>query len=261
MMKPIGIFDSGLGGLCALKELRALMPGTDLIYFGDTGRTPYGTRSAETIMKYANQDARFLMSQNVCAVLIACGTVSTVALNALKLTLPVPVYGVVSAASVEAAKATKNGKIGVTGTGATIGSGVFEHELKLINGDFEVHSVACPLLVPIVEYGFSDDEIAYLAVKKYIDPLKEKGVDTVILGCTHFPILKKVMEKAAPGVTFIDSGAAAARKIASEFRDGDGEGTVHCYVSDTPSNFNKTAGVFLGKNFDFDVKRIDIEAY
>ena len=187
---PIGVFDSGLGGLCALKELHRIMPNTDLIYFGDTGRTPYGTRSPETIMKYAGQDARFLLSRNVSAILIACGTVSTVALNALKISLPVPVCGVVSAASREAAASTKNGKVGVMGTGATISSGVFEHELKLINGELEVTSVACPLLVPVVEYGFAEDEIAYLSVKKYLEPIIDSGADTVILGCTHFPILK-----------------------------------------------------------------------
>lgn len=258
---PIGVFDSGLGGLCALKELHGLLPATELVYFGDTGRTPYGTRSPQTIMKYASQDAAFLMSRGVSAILIACGTVSTVALNALKISLPVPVYGVVSAASREAAKTTKNGKIGVMGTGATIGSGVFEHELKLINGGFEVTSVAAPLLVPVVEYGFADDEIAYLSVKKYLEPVIESGADTVILGCTHFPILKKMMVKAAPHIAFIDSGAAAAREIAAAFPDGEGDGAVHCYVSDTPANFNKTAKVFLGEDFDFDVERVDIEKY
>ena len=258
---PVGVFDSGLGGLCALKELHKLMPDTELIYFGDTGRTPYGTRSPQTIMKYAEQDARFLMSKNVSAILVACGTVSTVALNALKISLPVPVYGVVSAASREAASVTKNGKIGVMGTGATIGSGVFEHELKLINGGLDVTSVACPLLVPVVEYGFAEDEIAYLSVKKYLDPIIDAGADTVILGCTHFPILKNMMIKAAPHITFIDSGAAAAREIASAFSDGEGNGAIHCYVSDTPANFNKTAKVFLGEEFDFDVERVDIEKY
>lgn len=258
---PIGIFDSGLGGLCALKELHRILPGADLVYFGDTGRTPYGTRSPETIMKYAAQDARFLMSQNVSAILIACGTVSTVALNALKISLPVPVYGVVSAASREAASVTKNGKIGVLGTGATITSGVFEHELKLINGGLEVTSVACPLLVPVVEYGFADDEIAYLAVKRYLSPVLDAGADTVILGCTHFPILRKMMVKAAPHISFIDSGAAAAREVCAAFPDGRKPGAVHCFVSDTPSNFNKTAKVFLGEDFDFDVQRVDIEKY
>ena len=258
---PIGVFDSGLGGLCALKELHRLMPGTDIVYFGDTGRTPYGTRSAETIMKYAAQDARFLMSQNVEAVLIACGTVSTVALNALKITLPVPVYGVVSAASREAAAVSKNGKIGVMGTGATISSGVFEHELKLINSSLSVTPVACPLLVPIVEYGFADDEIAFLAVKRYLSQILDTGADTVILGCTHFPILKNMMQKAAPQITFIDSGAAAAREISTALKDGGGEGAVHCFVSDTPLNFNRTARVFLGEDMDFDVQRVDIEKY
>ena len=258
---PVGVFDSGLGGLCALKELHKLMPDTELVYFGDTGRTPYGTRSPETIMKYAEQDARFLMSKNVSAILVACGTVSTVALNALKISLPIPVYGVVSAASREAAKITKNGKIGVMGTGATIGSGVFEHELKLINGDLSVTSVACPLLVPVVEYGFAEDEIAYLSVKKYLEPIIDAGADTVILGCTHFPILKNMMIKAAPHITFIDSGAAAAREVCSAVPDGNAPGAVHCFVSDTPANFNKTAKVFLGEDFDFDVQRVDIEKY
>lgn len=258
---PIGIFDSGLGGLCALKELHRILPDANLVYFGDTGRTPYGTRSPETIMKYAAQDARFLLSRNVRAILIACGTVSTVALNALKISLPVPVYGVVSAASREAAASTKNGKIGVMGTGATISSGVFEHELKLINGSLTVTSVACPLLVPVVEYGFADDEIAYLAVKRYLQPIVDADADTVILGCTHFPILENMMKKAAPHINFVDSGAAAAREIAAAFPDEKGNGAIHCCVSDTPSNFNKTARVFLGEDLDFDVERVEIEKY
>ena len=258
---PIGVFDSGLGGLCALKELHRIMPDTDLIYFGDTGRTPYGTRSPETIMKYAGQDARFLLSKNVSAILIACGTVSTVALNALKISLPVPVCGVVSAASREAAASTKNGKIGVMGTGATISSGVFEHELKLINSSLDVTSVACPLLVPIVEYGFADDEIAFLAVKRYLSQITDAGADTVILGCTHFPILRKMMEKAAPHIVFIDSGAAAAREIASAFSGKEGNGDIRYYVSDTPANFNKTAKVFLGGELEIKAERVEIEKY
>ena len=258
---PVGIFDSGLGGLCALKELHRIMPKTDLVYFGDTGRTPYGTRSPETIMKYAAQDARFLLCKNVSAILIACGTASTVALNALKISLPVPVYGVVSAASKEAATTTKNGKIGVMGTGATISSGVFEHELKLINAELDVVSVACPLLVPIVEYGFAEDEIAYLAVKRYLQPIIDAGADTVILGCTHFPILKNMMKKAAPTANFVDSGAAAARQIAEACGEGKESGAVHCYVSDTPANFNKTARLFLEEDMEFDVQRVDIEKY
>jgi glutamate racemase len=258
---PVGIFDSGLGGLCALKELHRILPTTDLVYFGDTGRTPYGTRSPETIMKYAAQDARFLLCQNVSAILIACGTASTVALNALKISLPVPVFGVVSAASREAATATKNGKIGVMGTGATISSGVFGHELKLINNSFDITSVACPLLVPIVEYGFAEDEIAYLAVKRYLQPIVDAGADTVILGCTHFPILKNMMKKAAPDMNFVDSGAAAARQIAEACGEGKESGAVHCYVSDTPANFNKTARVFLEEDMEFDVQRVEIENY
>ena len=210
---PIGVFDSGLGGLCALKELHRILPDADLVYFGDTGRTPYGTRSPETIMKYAAQDARFLLSRNVRAILIACGTVSTVALNALKISLPVPVFGVVSAASREAAMSTKNGKIGVMGTGATISSGVFEHELKLINGSLEVTSVACPLLVPVVEYGFADDEIAYLSVKRYLQPVIDSGADTVILGCTHFPFLKAAIRRVlGQRIALYDGGAGTARQ-------------------------------------------------
>ncbi len=258
---PIGVFDSGLGGLCALKELHRILPDADLVYFGDTGRTPYGTRSPETIMKYAAQDARFLLSRNVRAILIACGTVSTVALNALKISLPVPVFGVVSAASREAAMSTKNGKIGVMGTGATISSGVFEHELKLINGSLEVTSVACPLLVPVVEYGFADDEIAYLSVKRYLQPVIDSGADTVILGCTHFPLLIKMLKKAAPHITFVDSGAAAAREIAAAFPDKNGSGAVHCCVSDTPANFDKTARVFLGDELEIKAERVEIEKY
>lgn len=258
---PIGIFDSGLGGLCALKEIHRLIPGAELIYFGDTGRTPYGTRSAETIKRYAAQDAAFLLSRGVGSIVVACGTVSSVALPELAQKLPVPVVGVIEPAAERAARVSKNGKIGVMGTGATIGSGVFERTLRRINPTLETASVACPLLVPIVEYGFASDEIALLAVRKYLAPILQAGADTVILGCTHFPILINVLKTAAPGVNFVDSGACAAAELLEILPQTvkNGNGKIHCYVSDTPNTFNATARVFLGEEVDFDVTRVDVE--
>ena len=183
----IGIFDSGMGGLTAVKEIFALMPDAGLIFFGDTGRVPYGTRSRETIINYALQDARFLASKNVDAILVACGTVSSTAMPRLKETLDIPILGVVEATSEAAVRATKNGKIGIIGTPATINSGSYANYIAQIDPNVETFCTACPLFVPLVEEGFSsaDCEITRLTVEHYLAPLREKGIDTLILGCTH----------------------------------------------------------------------------
>lgn len=260
--RAIGVFDSGLGGLCAVRELEKLLPKERIIYFGDTGRVPYGTKSEEIIKKYAAQDVRFLLSQNVKAVLAACGTVSSVALDALRDAFDVPVFGVIDGAAERAFSVSKNRKIAVIGTEATINAGVFERRLK--EKGAETLGVACPLFVPLVECGFSsDDEITVLACEKYLAPIREFGADTVILGCTHFPIIAEAIGKCLPGVALVNPAKEAVSLLSEEMllrdisaRDG---GETEYYVSDEPKRFDAVAKIFIGRKIS--AKKIDIEKY
>ncbi len=265
----IGVFDSGLGGLSAVKELMNVLPCENIVYFGDTGRVPYGSRSRETITKYAQQDVNFLLRNNVKLIIAACGTVSSVATD-LYTTVPVPYTGVVNPTACAAAKATKNGRIGVIGTSATITSHSYKKKLQEINPDFEIFEQDCPLFVPLVENGFTDpcDIIVKSVVERYTNVLKEKGVDTVILGCTHYPLLSEAIGKAmGKGVTLIDSGRATALYTAELLRekgletDKDTQGEYSFFVSDTPHNFEKLASMFLGRDVKSLVSQIDIEQY
>ena len=247
----IGIFDSGLGGLTALKELRTLCPDCDIVYFGDTGRVPYGTRSKSILLRYADEDVRFLLSKGADRILAACGTVSSVVLPSIESSYPVKLTGVVKPAATQATSASKNKKIGVIGTGATISSGAFSKEIKAIDPNAEIIEVACPLFVPLVENGFvgRDCEITDLAVKEYLAPIKEFGADTLILGCTHFPIIAENIQKyLGDGVVLINSGSAAAAQLAHESKSTNGTGRCEIYVSDSPSSFERVAKMFLGSD-------------
>lgn len=267
--KPIGVFDSGLGGLTAVKELLEVLPNEDIVYFGDTGRVPYGNRSKSTIIKYAQQDAGFLLSKNVKFIIAACGTVSSVASD-LGGSVPVPFTGVVKPTCAAAVKATKNRKIGVIGTSATIGSGSYKKEIKKLDPQIEVYQQDCPLFVPLVENGFisEDDPIAVMVVERYLSRLKDIGVDTIILGCTHYPILKGVISRfMGEGVALIDSGRETALYTAEQLRKrallngGTDAGQCSFFVSDTPDGFSHLAGMFLDRNIDRSVTQIDIEQY
>lgn len=256
----IGIFDSGLGGLTAYRELRKLLPNEHFIYFGDTGRVPYGSRSHEILTKYAKQDINFLISKGADIILAACGTVSSVVLDEIKEEFSVPIFGVVDASAAEALAATKNGIVGVIGTGATVSSGAFEKKLKS-GGAKEVISVACPLFVSLVENGYiaRDCEVTKLVARDYLEKIKESGADTLILGCTHFPIIADIIGDVLPNVTLINSGAAAAKAI-SRLSGGMGNGVSEFYVSDSPVNFDSVARIFLGGE-TVSAKKIDIEKY
>ncbi|MBQ8552510.1 MAG: glutamate racemase [Clostridia bacterium] len=265
----IGIFDSGLGGLSALKEVRRLLPFEDIVYFGDTGRVPYGTRSRETIIKYSLQDMHFLASHNIDAVLVACGTVSSNALVILREKYPsIPIIGVIDAGVRAAAKATRNKIIGIAGTPSTIGSGAFDTGLRAISPDFKIISSACPLFVPLVENGFvsKDEEITRLAAEIHLQPIIEAGADTLILGCTHYPIIAPSIAKVIPNASLINVGAAAAEELrdiitARGMHDTEREGAVKYYVSDEPQGFERIASIFLGEEITDKVTRIDIEKY
>lgn len=267
--RPIGVFDSGLGGLTAVKQLEQVLPGESLVYFGDTGRVPYGSRGKDTILRYARQDMDFLLAQNVKAVLAACGTVSSVA-RSVGEALSVPYIDVIGPSARAAAAATKNGKIGVIGTAATIASDSYRSALLRINHKLEVYPQACPLFVSLVESGFvsPQDEVTRLVAERYLAPVRAAGVDTLILGCTHYPIIAPTVAGVmGRGVTLIDSGREAALALAQVLKERDllcEEGhrrQASYFVTDTPENFLNVAELFLGHSVEGRTQRIDIESY
>lgn len=266
----IGVFDSGLGGLSAVKEFLHILPNENIIYFGDTGRVPYGNRSRETITRYAEQDTRFLLENNVKMVVAACGTVSSVAGKILEEKLPVPYTGVVNPTAYAAAHKTKSGRIGVIGTSATINSHSYKTRLNFLNKDFQVFEQACPLFAPFVENGLihKDDQIVRLMIKRYLSDLIENNIDTLILGCTHYPLLSDAISSVIGNdITLIDSGyetALYAQKVLTEndlLNDSNQKGVPKFFVSDTPDDFKNIAGLFLGRDMEHSVTQINIAHY
>ena len=263
---PIGIFDSGLGGLSAVKQMLKILPHENIIYFGDTGRVPYGSKSIETIRKYTKQDINFLLSKNVKMIVAACGTVSSVA-GDIGESLSVPFTGVLKPTVLAAVNATKNDKIGIIGTSATIKSQSYNREILSIRPDIQVFSKDCPLFVPLVENGFTcaDDQITKLAVEFYLKDLKETGVDTVILGCTHYPIIKTAIgEYLGEKVKLIDAGKETAHYCKRLLQQHDIEnhntenGKSEFYVSDTPDSFKSIAKIFLKQNISDRVHKVEL---
>lgn len=264
----IGVFDSGVGGLTAVKELIKKLPNENIVYFGDTGRVPYGTRSDETIIKYAIGDMNFLKTHDIKLVVIACGTVSSVALEKLKGMFDIPIIGVVYPAAAAAASATKNKKIGIIGTSSTVASGKYEKALKETDSEIFVHSIACPMFVPLAENNMADTEAAYLIAKEYLSGFDGTGIDTLILGCTHYPLLANTVRKVmGDGVTLIDSGKATADFVAHTIENGKmcaeavKSEQYKFFVSDSVDGFLKVANIFLDKNIDSMIEKIDIERY
>lgn len=263
--RPIGVFDSGLGGLTAVKELEAILPEENIVYFGDTGRVPYGTRGREVIRRYASDDCAFLEKNDVKLIIAACGTVSSVAGDIIH-SRSVPCVDVVEPTAREAVAATKNNKIGIIGTSATVKSGSYAKVIEALLPEAEVFAQECPMLVPLVENGWigEDDEIAALCVARYIAPLKEQGIDTLILGCTHFPLLvPHISAYLGDGVSLVSAGAAAAKAAAAYLEKneslGCGGGTQF-FVSDKGQNFKAVAKNFLGRECD-EVNVVDISSF
>jgi len=267
--RPIGVFDSGLGGLTAVKELLTIMPQESIVYFGDTGRVPYGTRGRETIIKYTKQDISFLQSNNVKIIVAACNTVSSVA-DGIGDSLSLPFTGVLKPTAQAAAAATKNKRVGVIGTTATIRSGSYRRELAAIDSEIKVFDRDCPLFVPLVENGWiaEDEEVTRLVAQRYLTPLKDAGIDTLIMGCTHYPIIQHIIsEVMGGGVTLIDSGKETASYCAEILaargllccRKADGDCSF--YVSDEVEGFSRIAGIFLGKDIKREVSHVNIDLY
>lgn len=268
--RPIGVFDSGMGGLTAVRQMIRLLPGEDIVYFGDTGRVPYGGRSVETIIRYARQDVAFLRSFDLKAIVIACGTVSTTALDVLKTENTIPILGVVQPAALSASRITKSGAIGVIGTKATIRSGAYEAAIRALLPNAKLTVQACPLLVPLVEDGRvrRGDPVTERVVEEYLAPVKAAGVDTLVLGCTHYPLLMDVIsDYMGKDVTLIDTGEEAARAAATLLGEQNGlndptrAGQRRYYASDSAVDFAATAKLFLGKDISDRVERIAIENY
>ena len=267
--KPIGVFDSGLGGLTAVKELLKVLPYENIIYFGDTGRFPYGDKSRKTILKYALQDIEFLKSLDVKMILAACGTVSSI-LEESNVNIEIPFTGVIAPTATAAASATRNNKIGIIGTTATIKSGSYKRELLKINPNLQIFEQDCPLFVPLVENGFieKDNKATLIIAEKYLAGLRNKKIDTLILGCTHYPIISDIISKViGPEVKLIDSGreaaifAANALSFSENLTERKNSGSCVFFVSDTVNSFSKNAGLFLQQNVSQKVKMVDIEKY
>ena len=266
--RAIGVFDSGFGGLTAVKELMRLLPKESIVYFGDTGRVPYGTKSNETIIRYTQDDIRFLTTFDLKAIIIACGTASTIALPVVRKSCPVPLVGVAAPAVRAAVRATKNGRIGIIGTPGTIQSGAYELLIKKQDSTIFTVSRSCPLFVPLAENGWTDNEVAYLTAKEYLQPMKDAGVDTLIMGCTHYPLLVRTIARVmGDGVTLINPGAETAREAAEHLRkndmlaDGTSREQYRFFSSDCVDSFVQLGSRFLERPIDGQVHRIDIEQY
>lgn len=263
--RPIGVFDSGVGGLTVVRALRAVLPGEDIIYLGDTARVPYGSKSPRTVERYSLGCQKFLLDRGVKLVLIACNTVSATALPALAAASPVPVIGAVQPGAERALAASRGGHIGVIGTLATVRSSAYVKAIAALDPSAKVTTAACPLLVPLAEEGWTDDEVARLVAQRYLGPLfaASPQIDTLVLGCTHYPLLRDVLGSVARAlahheIVVVDSATAMAEAAREALRSADGAeawhgenrrgepGRLDCFATDT-SRLDELAPRFLGE--------------
>ena len=260
---PIGVFDSGVGGLSVLKQFIRFLPTESYIYVGDTARVPYGNKSTKIVEAYAREITEFLISKGVKIIVTACNTVSAVALDAvIKSANGIPVIGMIEPAAGAALRATRNGNIGIIGTRATIISNSYHNEIKSISNlpDINVFSQACPMFVPIVEEGMLRHKASKLIAEEYLTPLIQSNIDTLVLGCTHYPLLSHLINELMPEVTLIDSGehasVSALRLLAEQNlllepqKDFISKPDIKFYITDLPSNFYDMAKNFLGFEID-----------
>jgi len=254
MGRPIGVFDSGIGGLTVVKEIIKCLPNEEIVYFGDTARVPYGTKSPQTVIKFSIENTLFLLRFRVKLIVVACNTASSYSISILKTNFKVPIIGVINPGAQAATKVTRCGRIGVIGTTATVQSAAYEKEIKNINPRLKVFSQACPLFVSLVEEGWFKDKVTYDVANKYLKPLKAKRIDTLILGCTHYPLLKEIIKDVmGKGVMLIDSAKQVACHV-KEVLAWEGvisttkkRATPKFYVSDESKKFAEIAKRFLGQ--------------
>jgi glutamate racemase len=264
---PIGVFDSGIGGLTVVKRFLADLPNENIVYFGDTARVPYGSKSNSTVIDYSIQNSNFLMSKNVKAIVVACNTASSVAITQLKNSFDVPVIGMIDPGAQMAIRSTKNKKVGVIGTRSTINNRAYSKKILEHDRTINVMEKACPLFVPIAEEGWINHKATFEIAEEYLKELKDFGADTLVLGCTHYPILSEVIQQIiGKDVVLIDSGVASAEVVKSKLKYLGLENTTNqtgkgeFYVSDIPTTFVNVAELFLGRRIP-DVHKVDIESY
>ncbi len=259
----IGIFDSGLGGLTVMSAITKLMPKENIIYFGDTAHVPYGSKSKKVVTNFALGISKFLVRHNVKLIVVACNTASAFSLETLKKYIKVPVIGVIEAGSVMAAENTKNKKIAVIGTEGTIKSDAYAKEIKKHDKKIKCFSRACPLFVPLVEEGWLDNKVTEQIIKIYLNDIVNKDIDTVILGCTHYPLLKNTIQKVVgKKISIIDSATAVAFEVQKLLKEQNltnstGKGSLAFFVSDSPEKFQKLGSKFFNKKI-INVNKVEI---
>ena len=263
---PIGVFDSGLGGLTVVRELRRELPHEKVIYFGDIARLPYGIKSKKQIREFSIENTEFLLKRNVKAVVVACNSSSSAAFSFLKTRYSLPIIDVIGPAALRATEVTKNRKVGVIATQATAASRAYERAITKVDKKIRVFSKACPLLVPFVEEGILEGPLVHMVLTRYLKPLLVHKIDTLILGCTHYPMLRRAIQKVVgPKIQLIDSAPAAVRELkqilaeSNETRKKSGTGALQVFVSDSPANFLTIGTRFLGEPLN-DVKVVRFKA-
>ncbi|HJU09533.1 MAG TPA: glutamate racemase [Candidatus Binataceae bacterium] len=260
--RPIGVFDSGIGGLTVLRALLQALPGEDFIYLGDTARLPYGTKSSEVILRYSRENSEFLLAKGIKMLVVACNTSSAVALTEISRSTVIPVIGVIEPGAAAASKISRTGKIGVIGTEATIASGAYTRAIQSLRPRAEIYTRACPLLVPLVEEGWTENEITERTVAYYLASLKQSGIDTLLLGCTHYPLLQGMFERVlGPAVKTVDSAKATAAVVGQRLQElrlthADGSGSLSFFVTESPERFIRVGKQFIGDRVESAV-RID----
>ncbi len=261
----VGVFDSGIGGLTVLREIIKSLPQEEIIYLGDTARVPYGTKSSVVVRRYAQENARFLMEKSVKFLVIACNTASALALPFLKEEFSIPMIGVIEPGSKSAALATRSKRVGVIGTEGTINSGVYQNTINRLDPSINVFGKPCPLFVPLVEEGWIDNQVVRITAQTYLEDLKKSNIDTLILGCTHYPVLKKTIEDTmGDKVTLIDSAQETAKEAAVILRKkglikNSNKTRLHqFYVTDVPERFIRVARKFLNDELMEEIRRTEL---
>ncbi len=253
--RPIGVFDSGIGGLTVVAALRRTLPKTSILYLGDTARVPYGGKSRETVTRYSQEIIGILSSQGASLIVAACNTASALAVPELALSCPVPLVGVITPGAAAAVRATHTGQIGVIGTKATIGSGAYTKAIHAMNSDLRVIAMACPLLVPLIEEGLLDDPVTETILRRYLEPMFLEGIDTLVLGCTHYPLLKELIGRiCGPNITLVDSAENCALSVLALLGESSGGFTevqrLDVLLTDSSEGFLRIAEKSLDLSID-----------